>query len=104
HGFVEKMKKLEGRDGVLSVSLGHGFAQGDVPEQGTRMLVITDNVKARGDALARELGADIRDKRGTWYPSYLSYDDAITAAYAEPKGPVVVADSSDNAGGGAASD
>src|SRR2546423_6546895 len=103
-GFVEKMKKLEGYDGVLSVSLGHGFTQGDVPEQGTRMLVITDNAKARGDALAQELGAEIREKRGTWYPQYLSYDEAITAAYAEPKGPVVVADPSDNAGGGAASD
>jgi len=103
-GFVEKMKKLEGRDGVLSVSLGHGFTQGDVPEQGTRVLVITDNAKARGDALAQELGAEIRAKRGTWYPPYLSYDEAITAAYAEPKGPVVVADPSDNAGGGAASD
>ena len=39
-----------------------------------------------------------------WYPPYLSYDEAITAAYAEPKGPVVVADPTDNAGGGAASD
>jgi len=103
-GFVEKMKRLEGRDSVLSVSLGHGFTQGDVPEQGTRVLVVTDDAKARGDALARELGAEIREKRGTWYPEYLSYDDAITAAYAEPKGPVVVADPSDNAGGGAASD
>ena len=103
-GFVEKMKRLEGRDGVLSVSLGHGFTQGDVPEQGTRVLVVTDNAKARGDALAQELGAEIRAKRGTWYPEYLSYDEAITAAYAEPKGPVVVADPSDNAGGGAASD
>ena len=102
--FVDKMKKLEGRDGVLSVSLGHGFTQGDVPEQGSRVLVITDNAKARGDALARELGAEIRDKRGHWYPPYLSYDEAITAAYAEPKGPVVVADPTDNAGGGAASD
>jgi len=103
-GFVEKMKALEGRDGVLSVSLGHGFTQGDVPEQGTRVLVVTDNAKARGDALAQELGAEIRQKRGTWYPPYLSYDEAITAAYAVPKGPVVVADPSDNAGGGAASD
>jgi microcystin degradation protein MlrC len=102
--FVEKMKKLEGRDGVLSVSLGHGFTQGDVPEQGTRVLVITDNAKARGDALTQELGAEIRQKRGTWYPPYLSIDAAIDAAYAEPKGPVVVADPSDNAGGGAASD
>jgi microcystin degradation protein MlrC len=102
--FVDKMKRLEGRDGVLSVSLGHGFTQGDVPEQGTRVLVVTDNAKARGDTLARELGAEIRDKRGAWYPPYLSYDEAITAAYAEPKGPVVVADPTDNAGGGAASD
>jgi microcystin degradation protein MlrC len=102
--FVEKMQKLEGRDGVLSVSLGHGFTQGDVPEQGTRVLVITDNAKARGDALTQELGAEIRAKRGTWYPPYLSIDAAIDAAYAEPKGPVVVADPSDNAGGGAASD
>ena len=102
--FVTRMQELEGREGVLSVSLGHGFTQGDVPEQGTRMLVVTDNAKARGDALAQELGGEIRARRGTWYPPYLSYDDAITAAYVEPKGPVVVADPSDNAGGGAATD
>jgi microcystin degradation protein MlrC len=103
-GFVAKMKNLEGRDGVLSVSLGHGFAQGDAPEYGTRMLVVTNDAKAKGDALARELAEEVRAKRGTWYPPYLSIDEAIDAAYAEPKGPVVVADSSDNAGGGAASD
>jgi len=103
-GFVAKMKNLEGRDGVLSVSLGHGFAQGDAPEYGTRMLVVTNDAKVKGDALARELGEEVRAKRGTWYPPYLSIDEAIDAAYAEPKGPVVVADSSDNAGGGAASD
>jgi microcystin degradation protein MlrC len=102
--FVDKLKRLEGRDGVLSVSLGHGFPQGDVPEHGTRVLVVTDNAKAKGDALARALGEEVREKRGTWRPPALSIDDAIDAAYAEPKGPVVVADSSDNAGGGAASD
>jgi microcystin degradation protein MlrC len=102
--FVDKMQRLEGRDGVLSISLGHGFPQGDVPEHGTRVLVITDNAKAKGDALARELGEEVRAKRGTWRPPALSIDEAIDAAYAEPKGTVVVADASDNAGGGAASD
>jgi microcystin degradation protein MlrC len=102
-GFVETMQRCE-REGVISVSLGHGFLQGDVPEHGTRMLVVTDDAKARGDALARELGEEVRSKRGTWAPPYLSLDAAIDAAYAEPKGPVVVADPSDNAGGGAASD
>jgi microcystin degradation protein MlrC len=103
-GFVAKMKSLEGRDGVLSVSLGHGFWQGDVPEHGTRVLVVTDNAKHKGDALARALGEEVREKRGTWYPPYLSLDAAIDAAYAAPRGPVVVADPTDNAGGGAASD
>lgn len=102
--FVRKMKGLEGRDGVLSVSLGHGFVQGDVPEHGTRVLVVTDNAKQKGDALARALGEEVREKRGTWYAPYLTLDEGIDAAYAELSGPVVVADSSDNAGGGAASD
>jgi microcystin degradation protein MlrC len=102
--FVKKMKSLEGRDGVLSVSLGHGFWMGDVPEHGTRVLVVTDNAKAKGNAIARTLGEEVRGKRGTWYPPYFSLDEAIDVAYAEPKGPVVVADPTDNAGGGAASD
>ena len=71
--FVDKMKSLEGRDGVLSVSLGHGFPQGDVPEHGTRVLVVTDNAKPKGDALARELGEEVRAKRGTWRPPALEH-------------------------------
>jgi microcystin degradation protein MlrC len=104
--FVDTMTSLEGKDGVLSISLGHGFAQGDVPEHGTRILVVTDNAKANGDALARRLGEEVREKRGQWGLGSiaLSLDEAIDAAYAEPRGPVVVADPTDNAGGGAASD
>ena len=101
--FVNRMQRLEGRDGVLSVSLAHGFTQGDVPDQGARVLVVTDNAKAKGDALARELGEEVRAKRGLWRPPALGLDEAIDRAYAQP-GPVVVADPSDNAGGGAASD
>lgn len=102
--FSDKLRSVEGKDGVLSVSLGHGFAQGDVPEHGTRVLVVTDNAKAKGDALARALGEEVREKRGTWAPGYVSLDAAIDAAYAAERRPVVVADPSDNAGGGAASD
>jgi microcystin degradation protein MlrC len=102
--FSDKLRTFEGRDGVLSVSLGHSYAQGDVPEHGTRVLVVTDDAKAKGDALARELGEEVRSKRGTWAPPYVPLDEAIDAAYAAGRGPTVVADPSDNAGGGAASD
>jgi microcystin degradation protein MlrC len=102
--FVTKMQSLEGKDGVLSVSLAQGFTQGDTRDQGTRVLVVTDDAKATGDALATRLGEEIRAKRGTWRPPHLGLDEAIDAAYAVEAGPVVVADPSDNAGGGAASD
>ena len=102
--FVTRMQSLEGKDGVLSVSLAHGFTQGDVADQGTRVLVVTDNAKAEGNALAIQLGEEVRAKRGTWRPPHLGLDEAIDAAYAAAEGPVVVADPSDNAGGGAASD
>ena len=102
--FVTKMQSLEGKDGVLSVSLGHGFTQGDVPEHGARVLVVTNDAKAKGDALATQLGEEVRAKRGTWRPPYLGLEEAIDAAYAATEGPIVVADPSDNAGGGAASD
>lgn len=102
--FVGRMQSFEGRDGVLSVSLCHGYAQGDVPEHGTRVLVVTNDAKAKGDALAQQLAEEVREKRGTWAPPTIGLDEAIDEAYSAPRGPVVVADPTDNAGGGAASD
>ena len=51
--FVRKMKSLEGKDGVLSVSLGHGFPWADVREVGTKMLIVTDDRKEHGDKIGR---------------------------------------------------
>lgn len=102
-GFVDRMSALEGGDRVLSVSANHGFPYGDVPEAGARVLVITDDAKARGDALARALGEELAAIAETSAPPYLSVDDAITQALDLP-GPVVIADTTDNAGGGAPSD
>ncbi len=104
-GFVDRIKALEGKDGVLSISVAHGFPYGDVPELGTRVLVITDDRKAEGDSLAERLGRELIGLRGTTTPPYLSADEAIDLALAaEPGKPVVVTDPSDNPGGGAPGD
>lgn len=104
-GFVRRMQSLEGRDGVLSVSLVHGFPWGDCPELGTKVLVVTDNQPARGDALARELAGEIIGMRGQFLAHYRLPDDAIDHALTQNTGkPVVIADSADNPGGGAAGD
>lgn len=103
-GIVDRMKALEGQDGILSVSFGHGFPWGDVEDVGARMLVVTDNDKAKAartaEAFGREIFAAREDMRGT----YLSIDAALDQAVAAKSGPVVLADVSDNAGGGAPGD
>ncbi len=103
--FVAKMAGLEGKDGVLSVSFGHGFPWGDVPEVGAKMLVVTDSNQTQAQALASELGQEIWRLREECFPRHDSIDGGIDAGLAAEGGkPVVVADVADNAGGGAPSD
>jgi microcystin degradation protein MlrC len=103
-GFVDRMQAREGRDGVLSVSVAHGFPWGDVPDVGTRVLVVTDGAPEVGTRVAQEVGAELKSLRGRTMPTYLSIPEALDRALASDGGPVVVADVSDNPGGGAPGD
>jgi microcystin degradation protein MlrC len=103
-GLVDCIMALEGRDRVLSVSIGHCFPYGDVPECGARILVITDDAKPHGDRLAEEIGRELIALREQAAPHFYDVDGAIDAALAAPDGPIVIADTTDNAGGGAPSD
>ena len=102
--FVERMTKLEKSDRVLSISLGHGFPWGDVPAEGTRTIVVTDDRQEQGDALAEKLGRELWDIRDEITPRYLDLDATVDAAIGEPGGPVVIADMADNPGGGGPGD
>ncbi|OAK65813.1 microcystin LR degradation protein MlrC-like protein [Variovorax paradoxus] len=102
--FVERMQALEGKDGVLSVSLTHGFSWGDVPEMGTKVLVYTDGDQAKADALARQLADEVIAMRDGLTVNYPSIDASLDEALAFDGGPLVLADGADNPGGGAASD
>ncbi len=103
-GYVDRIKALEGRDGVLSISVVHGFSAADVPDAGAKLVVITDDRPEAGERIARALGMELFALRGTTGHQYLSIDDAIDAALAEPRGPVVLTDVWDNPGGGTAGD
>lgn len=101
--FVKRMQEVEAQDGVLSVSLGHGFPFGDVPECGARLWVATDNDLAKAEALAWQLFDEFRQIRSQTYDAPLSITAALSEAMSS-QGPVVLADVGDNAGGGAMSD
>jgi microcystin degradation protein MlrC len=107
-GFVDRIRAMQGRDGVLSISLIHGFMAGDVPELGAQVLVITDGDAEKAAALARKLGMEVFAMRGRTAMPMLAIDaglDAALASAAKKTGrPVVIADVWDNPGGGVAGD
>jgi microcystin degradation protein MlrC len=102
--FVDRLKALEGRNGILSVSFGHGFPWGDVADVGAKMLVVADKDRPKAKQLADSLGLEVYAMRNSLAQSFLSIDDALDRALASEAGPVILADAADNAGGGAPGD
>ncbi|HEY4611277.1 MAG TPA: MlrC C-terminal domain-containing protein, partial [Ilumatobacteraceae bacterium] len=74
------------------------------PIMGASVVVTTDNDQTLAETTADEIAADFLALilATTW--SGLGVGEAIDEAMQRPKGPVVIADRSDNAGAGAASD
>ncbi len=106
--FVDRAAALQGRDGVLSVSVIHGFMAGDVPEMGTRIVVVTDGAREAGDRLAERLGRELYALRGTTAMPMLDteagLDRMLEVRRLHPDRPVVIADVWDNPGGGVPGD
>ena len=97
-------KSLEQREGVLSASLFLIHPYMDVAGMGSGGLVVTD-----GDIdLARELAAGIArrywERRHDLEPETLAPDAAIARGLAIPDGPVILVETADCCGGGAAGD
>lgn len=104
-GFVDKCTSLEGRDGILSVSIVHGFPWADVADMGSKIIVVADGDKAKAERLAAALGREFFAMRRQTQPAYVGLEQAMARAASHNQlKPLVIADVSDNAGGGAASD
>jgi microcystin degradation protein MlrC len=103
-GFVDRLRAMEGKDGILSLSFAMGFATGDVPDMGTRVLVYSDGDPGKAQALARELADELIGLREALMVKYRSVDEALDEALAFDGGPVVLADRADNPGSGAPGD
>ena len=102
--FIDKIKLLETQKNILSISVIHGFMAGDVPDLGSRILVITDNAKSEGDRLAAELGFELFSMRGKTRPEFLTEKVAFDTAEVSTASTVVIADVWDNPGGGVPGD
>jgi microcystin degradation protein MlrC len=109
--FVRKMQAREREPGILSISAMHGFPWSDTPYTSAAMLVVHD-AGAQADESARrianELSAELFGLRtaaqAQRVPIHEALDAAERAREHHPDRPVVIADGSDNPGGGAACD
>lgn len=106
--LVDQVQLLEKEPGILSISLIHGFPWSDTVETGAAVLVVYEK-GARGATRAKEIAAMLAkifyELRTLGSREVLNVKDAVDACIsARRNGLVVLADSSDNPGGGAACD
>jgi len=103
-GFVSEMRDVERQDGVLSVSLIHGFPWSELPVMGTKVLVYTDNGSEIGVAHAERLGQRLFTLRDQTLQHLPTIDQVLAGLQLRQDGLIVLADTCDNPGSGAPGD
>lgn len=89
---------------VISISIFAGFPHADIPDAGFGVYVVTDNDQALADRLADQLADTAWKHRHEFIHQALPVREAVARALAAEGQPIVLADMSDNTGGGAAGD
>jgi microcystin degradation protein MlrC len=102
--FVADMFAAEGRDGILSLSLNHGFPWADVRHAGAKMLAVADRDIDIARRAAVAFGRRFEAIRAEAMLPFVSLDEAIARARQPGDGPILLADTSDQTGGGAPGD
>jgi microcystin degradation protein MlrC len=102
--LVGEMEALENQEAVLNVWLAHGFPWSDVPFLGARAVAVTDNNPALAADLAEKMGRKFFDLRNDVFAGPDTLRNCLDIALAAKTGPITIADTSDNPGGGAPSD
>ncbi|MDI4645819.1 M81 family metallopeptidase [Cohnella hashimotonis] len=102
--LMDRAFELEDDPRVLNVTVAGGFPYADVPDAGMSFVVTTDGDRALADTLAAELVRMAWDMRTQFSIAQSPPSEAVAAALAEPEGPIVLAEGSDNVGGGAPAD
>lgn len=102
--FVADMVAAEGRKGLLSLSLNHGFPWADVPNAGAKMLAVADRDVAIARRAAEAFGRRFYAVRAEATLPFVPFEQAIRQAKQPGDRPLLLADTSDQTGGGAPGD
>lgn len=100
----ERCFAWEAKPGVLDCAFVHGFPHTDVPIVATTVLATADGDPDLARAAAQDVAARVWDGRADFLQTLPGAEEAIRRALAAEATPVVVAEVSDNPGGGAPGD
>ncbi len=96
--------EAEERPGILNVTVAGGFPFADIHDCGAAVAVTADGDEALARATAEEIGRAMWERREEFRVRLTPLPEAIDHALRTGEGPVVLADGSDNPGGGAPCD
>ena len=102
-GLVDILAEVERQPGILSASYVHGFPWGDVPDAGTKVLVVADRDHMLAARTAQELARAWYRLRHELLPHLETVAQVLDPLPAGPF-PLILADAGDNPGGGAPCD
>jgi microcystin degradation protein MlrC len=102
--IMRRAKALEGHNGVLSTSIFLVQPFLDQPEMGSGALVITDGDRAQAEALAADLAHEYWTCRFAFEGDIIAPAEAIRRGMQVAGGPIILVETADCSGGGAAGD
>lgn len=103
-GLIQDAEHVMMQPGVLSASVGLGFAFADVEKMGTSFVVVADGDVENARRWARWMAERAWDRRPEFLGDLPSPAEAVQRAAGSPVGPVVLMDVGDNVGGGSPAD
>lgn len=101
---IERAHALERRPGMLSVSVATGFPWADVPDVGASVFAAADGDASLAQAACDELADWIWQHRSRWYHPLMTVREALALGEQQGRYPILLADHTDNTGGGAPGD
>jgi microcystin degradation protein MlrC len=102
--FMDAIRDLEKRPGILATSLLPGFAYADVPQMGPSVVVVSDGDADLARREADRIGAELWQARERFARPLPDATAAVSQALHARRLPVLLIDTGDNVGGGSAGD
>ena len=94
----------ESGPGIVDVSFVHGFPHTDIPNINVTVVATTNDDRALAARAATAVARSIWERRGEFLVTLPGAEEAVRQAMAGAKQPVILAEVSDNPGGGAPGD